>query len=76
MSHASQWFNTVGLLLGMVGVGMILLFGSPQPKFEGRGLQSLKQAAETPKEYLGKSTLGLILVFFGFAFQLVATWLP
>jgi len=50
----AQWLNTVGLVLGMVGVVILFIWGPPQPDFVegvGRGLQlntALKDGRKSP----------------------------
>jgi hypothetical protein len=85
-----QLLNTVGLVLSMVGVLIIFRYGPPQPSFEeGVGL-GLEEATRLPDgrtvadhnrdvdvlraKHSRMSRCGLILVFFGFAFQLWAAW--
>ena len=88
---SQQILNTAGLVLGMVGVLIIFRFGPPQPNFEtgvplsvedGTPLPSGETAGQYAKRVVAErarysrfSKAGLVLVFFGFALQLVATWL-
>jgi hypothetical protein len=86
-----QLLNTIGLVLGMVGVIIIFRFGPPQPSFEtgvplvlqnpnhvledGRTLAEHNKDIERLRQRHAQwSKAGLILVFFGFALQLWATW--
>lgn len=86
-----EWMNTIGLALNIAGVGLAFFFGYPQPSHEegvgiglgfGTPLESGKTVAEHNEEirkqkvrYLFWSRTGLILMFFGFVGQLVATWI-
>ena len=85
-----QFLNSVGLLLGMVGVLIIFRFGPPQPSFEtgvslgledGTPLPDGRTVAEHNSQvqqlrarYSRMSKVGLMLVFIGFSLQLWATW--
>ncbi len=78
MSNAAKWVNTIGLVLGMVGVVMIFKWGPPQPSFEGDSLllestDEKKLAAEKAK-YKYLSQIGLALIGVSFALQLCGTW--
>lgn len=82
--------NSVGLVLGMLGVLLIFRFGPPMPDLEhgvGLGLDEGTRLADgrTVAEHnadrlrlrtrhLRISQVGLLLVFAGFALQLWATW--
>ena len=83
--------NTIGLVLGMLGVMVIFIFGPPQPSFEAGvslGLSDKniledgctvaehnKEIESLKKHYSKMSKIGLILVFIGFALQLWAVCL-
>ena len=85
-----QLLNSIGLVLGMVGVLVIFRFGPPQPNLEtgvglgledGNVLSDGRTVAEhdrdverTRRLHSRMSKSGLTLVFIGFAFQLWATW--
>ena len=85
-----QLLNSIGLVLGMVGVLVIFRFGPPQPNLEtgvGLGLEGGnvlpdgrtvtahdRDVKRTRKLHSRMSKCGLALVFIGFAFQLWATW--
>ena len=82
--------NTVGLILGMVGVVLIFRWGPPQPTFEegvgigledGTPLADGRTVAEHDVEVRALRTkhnkmsrAGLSMVFSGFALQLWAAW--
>lgn len=86
----AQCLNAIGLVLAMVGVVLIFIWGPPQPSFdEGVGLalesgtvlkdgtkvSDLEDAARRRKRrHKIISSIGLVLVFCGFLFQLVALW--
>ena len=81
--------NTVGLILGMIGVALIFRWGPPQPTLEegigigledGTPLPDGRTVAEHNAQVRGlrakhdkMSKIGLSLVFLGFAAQLWAT---
>ena len=85
-----QVLNSLGLVLGMVGVLVIFIYGPPQPDLEpgvylgledGTPLGNGRTVAEHNTDVLKlrarhsfMSKGGLILVFLGFALQLWATW--
>ena len=87
----SQIVNSLGLVLNMLGAVILFRWGLPQPSFEegiGLGLEDgtvlengltvaeNDQIAREEKERFTRiSKLGLALLFFGFAFQLLAIWL-
>ena len=87
-----QILNTAGLVLGMAGVGILFVYGPPQPTFEegvGIGLQGGNVLADgrTVDEHDRDtrrlrdkhsfwSKAGLALGGVGFAIQLGATWWP
>jgi hypothetical protein len=87
---AQQVLNTVGLALSMVGVLIIFRYGPPQPSLEegvalgledGTPLADGRTVAEHNRDvamlrdkHQRMSKTGLALVFFGFGFQLWATW--
>ena len=82
--------NTVGLILGMLGVVLIFRWGPPQPTFEegigigledGTPLADGRTVAEHNVEVRALRTrhnkmskAGLSMVFLGFAFQLFSVW--
>lgn len=77
------WLNTVGLMLGMIGVAVIFCYGPPQPNFEphapiaqelGTASDHIDAVRRRTKQHRFWSSIGLILIFFGFLFQLIATW--
>jgi hypothetical protein len=85
-----QFLNSVGLLMGMIGVLIIFHFGPPQPNLEegvGLGLEDGtplpngrtvsehgRDAKKLRATYSCMSKTGLLLVAAGFAFQLWAVW--
>jgi hypothetical protein len=85
-----QLLNSIGLVLGMIGVIIIFRYGPPQPTFEsgvaigledGTVLSDGRTVADHDREvsrvralYSRMSKFGLILVFVGFGFQLWATF--
>ena len=83
--------NTIGLILGLVGVVLIFIWGPPQPQLDegvNLGLEDntpIDESGKTVREYNEEvknkrrrhkimSSIGLGLIFFGFGFQLWATW--
>jgi hypothetical protein len=87
---SAQWLNTIGLVLGMLGVVMLFIWGPPQPAFEEGVPRTLlprtpltgggtvgARIEETRREkvvYKWMSRIGLGLIGVGFAFQLWAVW--
>lgn len=85
-----QVLNTIGLILGMLGVLTIFVYGPPQPDLEpgvSIGLEDGTPMADgrTVTQYNADvlkmrgchslmSKIGLACVFLGFALQLWATW--
>jgi preprotein translocase subunit Sss1 len=71
-----KWLNTLGLLLGIIGVIIIFFYGPPQPHFK----QYLMLENQTPtleelrKTYNLCSEIGLGFIGLGFIFQLIAVW--
>jgi hypothetical protein len=86
----ARLLNSVGLVLGMLGVLLIFCFGPPMPDLEhgvGLGIDEGTRLADgrTVAEHntdrlrlrtrhLRISQVGLLLVFSGFALQLWAIW--
>jgi hypothetical protein len=86
----AQFLNSVGLILGMLAVLLIFIWGPPQPNLEeGVGVAldtatSLKDGTRVSdleeqnkrrrRRHWVMSSLGLALVFLGFAVQLWAVW--
>lgn len=77
--------DTVGLLLGILGLVVIYEWGPPQPNYEaGRFIQlernTITQAdLELIKQKVTAwhmSAIGLGLIGLGFLFQLLAVWVP
>jgi len=87
----NQILNTIGLLLNIWGVALLFRFGPPQPSFEegvdlgledgnllkdGRTVAQYKaDVRKLKRQHENWSRLALLLIIFGFAFQLSATWL-
>jgi hypothetical protein len=87
----NQILNTIGLLINIAGVALLFRFGPPQPTFEegvglgledGTPLKDGRTVAEhnvamrkVKRQHEKWSRLALLLIIFGFALQLSATWL-
>jgi hypothetical protein len=87
---SAQTFNTIGLVLGLIGVGLIFVWGPPQPQLEegiGLGLEDgtpLDNGLTVAQHnaivrrrrcrHTVLSRVGLGLVFLGFLSQLFAVW--
>jgi hypothetical protein len=87
----AKWLNTIGLLLGLVGVVILFIWGPPQPDFDesvgraiepstalkdGRKVSDMIEATRRLKRrHQIRSRIGLGLVGLGFFVQLVALWL-
>jgi hypothetical protein len=73
-----RWLNTVGLVLGMLGVVIVFIWGPPQPDLDPHGKLLLNQEDEATQQLEGRyeimSRVGLGLIGAGFAVQLVAVW--
>jgi len=83
--------NSIGLVLGMVGVLLIFVWGPPQPNFDegvSLGIEPATVLADGTKvadiiaeqkrkkrRHQIMSRLGLVLIFFGFFCQLGGTWM-
>ena len=79
-----QILNTIGLLFSIGGVALHFRFGPPQPTLEegvsigaeGKAVDEHNAAVRKVKGQHEKwSRIALILIIFGFALQLHATWL-
>jgi len=86
----AQALNTIGLTLGMLGVALTFVWGPPQPQLEegvgigledgtplGNGLTVAQHDVLVRRRRFRHTVLsraGLGLIFFGFLFQLLATW--
>ena len=86
----AQLFNSMGLVLGMLGVALIFVWGPPQPQLdEGvdrvleddtpleNGLTVAQYNMDVRKRRLRHkrlSRIGLVLVFIGFFCQFLAVW--
>jgi hypothetical protein len=78
--------NTVGLVLGILGVVVIYEWGPPQPNYELDRYIRLEQSVAISQEELAllkekavarsMSAIGLGLIGLGFVFQLAAVWIP
>ena len=76
---SSALMNTIGLLLNVIGVGLLFRFGIPYRVETGGAVQIITReidmdaiAAECRYKWLG--WLGLVLIFIGTGFQIVAIW--
>ena len=65
--------NTIGLISNIVGVVYAFKYGFPQSSQEA---SAAAQFGAEPRKRLAKSQFGLMLMAFGFACSLVATWIP
>jgi hypothetical protein len=83
----AQHLNALGLLLGMAGVLLIFFWGPPLPEIRGSKSASVLadgkrvaniEGAEKQLRHRHEiiSRFGLGLVFFGFAAQFAALWVP
>ena len=74
----AQWLNTVGLLLGIAGVAILFKWGPPQPDLDPQIKIVIGREDEATKRlkhrYEIMSRVGLSLIGFGFAAQLLAVW--
>ena len=86
----AQTLNTLGLVLGLVGVALIFVWGPPQPQLEegvglgledgtplGNGLTVAQHNAIVRRRRFRHAVLsrvGLALIFLGFLSQLFAVW--
>ena len=68
--------NTVGLVSNIVGVIYAFKYGFPQSSQEASVSQTAAQFGADPRKRLARSQFGLMLMAFGFACSLVATWIP
>jgi hypothetical protein len=79
---SGQWFNTIGLVLDIIGVCILFKFGWPQPDLD----KSIKAAWDDKHPgvaiYLRKrrlyktmSVIGLVCLVGGFLLQLRAGWM-
>ncbi len=91
IKNKSKKLNTIGLMIGIIGVILLFSWGPPQPKFElGIGIQVEDETVingitarehdliiEKRKERFEKmSRRGLGFIIIGFSIQLVAIWIP
>jgi hypothetical protein len=84
------WLNTIGLCVGIIGVGVIFKWGPPQPLLEGHAPLVLSDTTQLPdggtvaeqknrisklrRHFLNMSRVGLGLILVGFILQLIGTW--
>jgi hypothetical protein len=82
--------TSVGLILGMMGVAIIFVWGPPQPFCQEYVAISVEDGTRMPdgrtakehvedekrkkKFYRTMASVGLALIFFGFALQLLDSW--
>jgi hypothetical protein len=87
----SKWLNTIGLILGIVGVVLLFIWGPPQQSFEqgasigledNTKLQDGKTVAQHNEEVAARenrhkcmSRIGLFFIGAGFVFQLCSIWI-
>jgi len=87
---AREWWNVVGLCLGIMGVVLLFIWGPPQPSFEkgigigleagnvlsdGRTVAQHDNEIERKKQFTNRmSRLGLGLILVGFIAQLYGSW--
>jgi hypothetical protein len=85
MQMTAAVLNSIGLLLGILGLMVIYEWGPPQPRYEGGRFTALQHGTITQEELeLLKqkaaawllSAIGLGLIGLGFACQLLAVWVP
>jgi drug/metabolite transporter (DMT)-like permease len=85
-----EWWNVIGLCLGIIGVVLLFIWGPPQPSFEkgvgivlsaGNVLSDGKTVAEhdrdidAEKQFTARiSRVGLGLILLGFVAQLYGSW--
>ena len=85
-----KWLTSIGLVLGILGVGILFRWAPPQPSFErgvGIGLedntrlpngrtvaQSDADLAALEKHHKHMSRIGLGMVGIGFVLQLCGVW--
>ena len=79
-----QILNTIGLLFSIGGVALLFRFGPPMPTLEegvplgveGKAVDEHNARVRKLRQKHEKwSRIALILIIFGFALQLCATWL-
>lgn len=84
--------NSIGLIMGMIGVALIFFWGPPMPDFDdgvGLGIEPGTVLADGTKVsdiidanqrrkrlHQIVSSIGMALIFFGFGIQMAALWLP
>lgn len=77
--------NSVGLVLGILGVAVIYEWGPPQPSYEAGRYRELERNTITEDELRlamqrmaawHMSAIGLGFIGLGFLFQLLAVWVP
>lgn len=79
MTTCSKALNTIGLVLGMIGVILIFIWGPPQPSFEGDPLllesTNEKALAVKKEHYKWMSRIGLGLIGISFMLQSLSVWM-
>ncbi len=78
----NQWLNSAGLLLNMLGVGLLFVFGPPQPSFEEQEPWTMSsnpehqaQVRALKKRFQRGSRVALGFILVGFILQLAAAWI-
>jgi hypothetical protein len=81
LHNVSRSLSTAALILGMLGVGMIFIWGPPQPDFDPYERIITEKGAD-PKViadrdlHILRSRQGLTLVGIGMLLELVVVWIP
>lgn len=78
--ETSSLLNSIGLVLGMIGVGLVFFYGiSPMIDSDGAVFMIAEHEDENEKKRAKKynclSRLGLILIFIGFVLQLSSNFI-
>jgi uncharacterized membrane protein len=80
----AKWLNMAGLVLGMAGVVVIFIWGPPQPTFDEdpheipglpptpHSIAAARREGRLKRRHQLMSSIGLALVFLGFAVQFAA----
>lgn len=76
----SQIISSAGLLLDIAGVGVLFVYGPPQPDFQEDDVVVVSNevqrtsAKELKQKFKFRSRIGLLLLVAGFALQLFGIW--